>query len=67
MVRNGADDAVPVSHQEQVFDAIAHSDRERVDLPEANHYFSGEGQRSHLATAADDVHDWMRRHDFVTA
>ena len=29
--------------------------------------FSGEGQRSHLATAADDVHDWMRRHDFVTA
>jgi dienelactone hydrolase len=67
IVRNGADDAVPVSHQKQVFDAIAHSDRERVDLPEANHYFSGKGQRSHLATAADEVHDWMRRHEFVTA
>jgi hypothetical protein len=67
MVRNGADDAVPTSHQEQVYDAIAHSDRERVDLLEANHYFSGEGQRSHLASAADHVHDWMHRHDFVTA
>jgi len=67
MVRNGADDAVPVSHQDQVFGAITHSDRERVDLPEANHYFSGQGQRSHLATAADHVHDWMRRHEFVTA
>lgn len=67
LVRNGADDAVPTSHQDQVFDAITHSDRERVDLPEANHYFSGEGQRSHLATAADRVHDWMHRHDFVTA
>src|SRR5271155_5740366 len=67
MVRNGADDAVPTSHQDQVFSAITHSDRERVDLPEANHYFSGQGQRSHLATAADHVHDWMRRHEFVTA
>jgi dienelactone hydrolase len=67
LLRNGADDAVPTSHQDQVFDAIAHSDRERVDLPEANHYFSGEGQRSHLATAANAVHDWMDRHQFVTA
>ena len=66
-VRNGADDAVPTSHQDQVFDAISHSDRERIDLPEANHYFSGEGQRSHLAAAADHVHDWLHRHEFVTA
>lgn len=66
MVVNGADDAVPTSHQAQVFDAVAHQDKERVDLPEANHYFSGEDQRSHLSRAADHVHDWMRRHDLAT-
>ena len=67
LLRNGTDDAVPTSHQDQVFDAITHSDRERIDLPDANHYFSGAGQHSHLVTAADLVHDWMHRHEFVTA
>jgi pimeloyl-ACP methyl ester carboxylesterase len=65
MICNGKDDAVPTSQQEQVFAAIAHQHKERVDLPEANHYFSGDDQRSHLSHAADHVHDWMRRHDFV--
>lgn len=64
MVVNGRDDAVPTSHQEQVLDAIGHSDKERVDLPEANHYFSGEDQRSHLSRAADHVHDWLCRKGF---
>jgi dienelactone hydrolase len=64
MVVNGRDDAVPTSHQEQVFDAIAHRDKERVDLPEANHYFSGEDQRSHLSRAADHAHDWLCRNGF---
>lgn len=62
MLVNGADDAVPTSHQEQVFEAIAHQDKQRVDLPDANHYFSGADQRSDLATAADHIHDWLRRH-----
>ncbi len=66
MVVNGTDDAVPTSHQAQVFDAIGHQDKERVDLPGANHYFSGEGQHSHLLHAADHIHDWMRRHGLVT-
>jgi pimeloyl-ACP methyl ester carboxylesterase len=64
MVVNGCDDAVPTSHQAQVFDAIGHQDKERVDLPDANHYFTGEDQRSHLSQAADHVHDWLRRHGF---
>jgi alpha-beta hydrolase superfamily lysophospholipase len=64
MVVNGRDDAVPTSHQEQVFDAVGHQDKERVQLPEANHYFSGEDQRSLLSRAADHVHDWLRRHGF---
>lgn len=65
MMCNGADDAVPTSHQSQVFEAIAHQDKERVDLPEANHYFSGQDQRSHLSDAVDHVYDWMQRHGFV--
>jgi pimeloyl-ACP methyl ester carboxylesterase len=66
LLRNGADDAVPTSHQEQVFDAITHTDKEWVDLPDANHYFSGSDQKSHLSTAADLIHDWMTRHGFVS-
>lgn len=65
IVVNGADDAVPTSHPRQVFDAISHQDKEIVDLPEANHYFSGEDQKSHLADAADLVHDWLRRHSLA--
>jgi dienelactone hydrolase len=61
---NGRDDAVPTSHPREVFAAVSHQDKEFVELPEANHYFSGDGQRSHLSTAADTVHDWMARHDF---
>ena len=66
MIVNGRDDAVPASHQQQVFDAIGHQDKERVDLPEANHYFSGENQRSQLSRAVDHVHDWLHRHGFDT-
>jgi dienelactone hydrolase len=66
VLMNGRDDAVPRSHPTQVFEAIPHSDKELVELPEANHYFSGSDQKSHLRTAADLVHDWMRRHGFAT-
>ncbi|BCP02750.1 alpha/beta hydrolase [Mycobacterium paraintracellulare] len=67
MMCNGTDDAVPTSHQEQVFDAIGHQDKERIDLVDANHYFTGNDQRSHLSKAADHVHDWMQRHGFATS
>ena len=60
---NGRDDAVPVSHPRQVFDAVGHPDKELVELAEANHYFAGEDQGSQLAAAADLVHDWLVRHD----
>lgn len=62
VVLNGRDDAVPPSHPRQVFDAIGHQDKELVELPDANHYFSGAEQRSHLSAAADLVHDWLHRH-----
>lgn len=61
---NGRDDAVPVSHPHQVFEAIGHGDKELVELPEANHYFAGDDQASHLGNAADLVHAWLTKHDF---
>lgn len=64
---NGRDDAVPTSHPQQVFDAVAHQDKELAELPEANHYFSGQGQKSHLSTAAGLVHNWLRRHALIHA
>jgi pimeloyl-ACP methyl ester carboxylesterase len=63
VLRNGRDDAVPVSHPQQVFDAIGDSDKEFAELPEANHYFAGDDQASHLGTAADLVHRWLAQHD----
>jgi dienelactone hydrolase len=65
VLANGCDDAVPTSHPRAVFDAIPPRDKEFVELPGANHYFSGTDQRSHLADAADLVHDWLRRHGFA--
>jgi dienelactone hydrolase len=65
VLMNGRDDAVPPSHPRQVFGAVPHEDRELVELPEANHYFSGAEQRSQLGAAADLVHDWMHRHRFA--
>jgi len=56
---------VPTSHPHQVFDAISHPDKELVELPGANHYFSGAGQKTHLTRAADLVHHWVVRHQFV--
>lgn len=62
---NGSDDAVPTSHPQQVYDAITHDDKELVELPEANHYFSGSGQKSHLTAAAGLVRDWLKRHSLL--
>jgi hypothetical protein len=65
VLMNGCDDAVPISHPRKVFDAVGHQDRELVELADANHYFSGDDQKSHMSNAADLVHDWMTRHGFA--
>jgi esterase/lipase len=65
VLMNGCDDAVPISHPRAVFAAVGNEDKELVELPDANHYFSGEDQKSHLSNAADMVHDWMTRHGFA--
>jgi pimeloyl-ACP methyl ester carboxylesterase len=65
LVVNGRDDAVPASHPLQVLDAIGHHDKELVEIPDANHYFSGISQRAPLAQAAKIVHSWLHRHNLT--
>lgn len=62
---NGCDDAVPVSHGTTVFGAIRHAKKEFVELPDANHYFSGSDQRGELSRAAAHVRAWMEQYDFL--
>src|SRR5262249_178787 len=64
MLVNGADDAVPVPHSTAFFAAVASQDKERVDIPEANHYFAGAENRSHLGQATEHITDWAQRHGF---
>jgi pimeloyl-ACP methyl ester carboxylesterase len=63
VLRNGRDDAVPVSHAQQVFDAVGHSAKELVELPDANHYFTGADQASQVGAAAEEIHAWLGKHD----
>ena len=65
IMANGRDDACPSSHTRAVFDAIAHDNKEFHELPDANHYFSGSGQRSHLQEAAGIVRSWLDRQGLV--
>jgi alpha-beta hydrolase superfamily lysophospholipase len=65
VLMNGKDDAVPPSHLKIVYEGLGSEDKELVELPDANHYFTGEDQKSHLTTAADIVHDWMSSHNFA--
>ena len=58
---NGCDDAVPVSHGTTVFGSIRHDKKEFVELPDANHYFSGPDQRGELAKASGHVRSWLER------
>ena len=64
-IYNTCDNACPTSHTRAIFDAVAHDDRELVAIEGANHYFTGESQRSRLEEAVATVVDWAARHDFT--
>jgi alpha-beta hydrolase superfamily lysophospholipase len=61
VLENGRDDAVPTSHPREVFAQLASKDKEYHRLDDANHYFSGTEQRSHLNDAVRLVQDWMNQ------
>jgi pimeloyl-ACP methyl ester carboxylesterase len=59
VLRNGADDAVPPSHPQRLFDAIAHSRKEMVEIPGAGHYYFG--QQAQLDQAVGHCLSWLER------
>jgi dienelactone hydrolase len=65
VIVNSADDACPNSHPHGFFGALRHDDKELRVIAGANHYFSGDDQRSHLAIASSLVTDWSQSHGFI--
>src|SRR5258708_21741060 len=57
---NGADDAVPATHNPAIRAALATRDREYVEIEGATHYYLG--QPDQLAKCIATVTDWSRRH-----
>ncbi len=64
VIGNLADDACTPSHTRRLYEAIGHPDKEIHEIPGANHYYSGPGQRETLAQAVQIVSDWLARHGF---
>lgn len=61
VVAHGADDAVPTSHVDAIYDAVRHPKKELHVIPGANHYVNGPGQRQPLEEARGRVVDWLGR------
>jgi hypothetical protein len=61
-IENGADDAVPATHNPAIRAALATPDKEFVSIPGATHYYVDQPEQ--LATCIATVIDWSRRHGF---
>ncbi|WP_151447485.1 alpha/beta hydrolase family protein [Lacisediminimonas profundi] len=62
-IENGADDAVPATHNRQVFQALATADKELVRIEGATHYYLG--QPDQLQQCLATVIQWSRQHSLV--
>ena len=58
-IENGADDAVPATHNPAIRDALATPDKEYLRIAGATHYYAG--QPDLLARCIDTVEDWSLR------
>jgi pimeloyl-ACP methyl ester carboxylesterase len=61
VVRNGADDAVPTSHPQDLFDSVPHGDKELVEIAGAGHYYFGQADK--LAESVGHCLRWLEGHD----
>lgn len=57
VIENSADDAVPQPHCPQIYQAAVHSDRRFAVIAGANHYYAGQPDLLHEATAL--TFDWL--------
>jgi pimeloyl-ACP methyl ester carboxylesterase len=60
VIRNGADDAVPTSHPQRLFDAVPHLDKELVEIAGAGHYYFGQPEK--LAESVGHCLRWLGAH-----
>lgn len=59
VINNTADDACTPSHSQRLFDGVAHSDKEFVNIKGATHYYQSQPELARQAVSA--VRDWMIR------
>ena len=60
---NGADDAVPATHNPAIRLALASADAEYVEIEGATHYY--QHQPAHMQTCLAAIDDWSHRHGFA--
>ncbi len=58
-IENGADDAVPATHNPAIRAALATSDKEYLTIEGATHYYARQPEL--LTRCIDTVEDWSRR------
>lgn len=58
-IENGADDAVPATHNPAIHEALATPDKEYIRIDGATHYYVGQPDK--LAACIGHVTDWSRR------
>jgi pimeloyl-ACP methyl ester carboxylesterase len=64
-IENGADDAVPASHNAIIRAALAAPDKEYVQIEGATHYYAGQAEKLSHCVAA--VRDWSARKSLLSS
>jgi pimeloyl-ACP methyl ester carboxylesterase len=55
----GADDACPPEHTDKMFEAMGSTDKSKVTIANANHYFTGADGKSQLSAAVTVISQWL--------
>lgn len=63
-IENGADDAVPATHNPTIHAALGTPDKEMVTIQGASHYYLGQPEQ--LKECIATVFDWSKRKGFLT-
>lgn len=63
VVVHGADEACPPSHAHELFAAVAHSRKQLLTIPGANHYYAGQPAQQQLA--AKSLREWLDSEDLL--
>jgi len=63
-IENSADDAVPKTHMQRLFETVASADKTMRVIPKANHYYVGQPEL--LYAAVNLCIDWMTERQLLT-